>query len=829
MVVNSSDIEQCDTKKDYTKCDSNYTFETSDSDDTKKVKCETKCKDDFYTSESEVSNGTCYCKNVKKKCGEYDSNNAMDTCDINTLHDQCKVSADYTGKKGCNTQEACTKLCTDYKKEYKGTLCKDTCYCTNETPPTPEDNTSSETCKKVSNTLMCPSKYKNESVSVLDEDEEDNNIKDYYTYNTLLKRKDQLYAFCGCDNEIKKKYDYYFGDKKPLISKLWKESIRKVEKENCDLYTTFKEKLNEATKEKGDDLIVRNDKLNTLIAYEMCRITNRLHDRGLQYNYPAFTQEWLDYYLSENSDSGKIFKKLLQFITVFILLRILLKTILPGNPVKDPKISESLFLSLFTNKDMYENSIPEQLKNSIYSLFIVVTIIVFVFFHGKTHFIPSIIIYILIFVFSIFLKDITNNSTHIVITFVFSLLFIIIHSFTYKEKHEITNKEDKDIDNPTEEIEFTSGTRNGWYKGIIIAFFIASLGGSLYYSSRDGKTKPKNTYRSMFSYLAIPLIFFFAPEFRHYIDTGIGILSLFAFIIIGSVIGKFSGKGSGLSYAIGALVCGVIGLILFFSDAYTYKSDNFFTGNIVSLFGIIGIILLPIITVIIIYIIYKIYKKKDIGKRFYAFNLGGKFIIGILLLIIIGVLFLFGYFIYINNTNKKEDSLNILEKDEDTNIEKDKEDLEAEYDYEKTQSSTFAIGCIFMTLSFIILVSIIFNNNENIPHMKFISFTFTTLLGLLPLFVSIVLINFSIGMSHPGIELLLLILYRFLSFIPAHITKSKYISILKRPTDEWVIPFTPLLSIFLLIYSKLSGTPLPTYFSPSGYKTSSTNHEIFIS
>lgn len=814
MARSTQEIEDCDKNKDSTKCNSNYTFQSTDSDETKKEECENKCKNDFYTSESEVgTDGKCYCKNVKKKCGEYYSNNAMDTCD-ETLYDECIVSEDYTGKKGCNTQEACTKLCTGYKKEYKGILCKDRCYCTNETPPTPEDNTSSETCKKVSNTLMCPSKYKNESVSVLDEDEEDNNIKDYYTYNTLLKRKDQLYAFCGCDNEIKKKYDDYFGDKKPLISKLWKESIRKVEKENCDLYTTFKEKLNEATKDEGDGLIKRNDKLNTLIAYEMCRITNRLHNRGLQYNYPAFTQEWLDYYLSENSNSGKIFKGLLQFITVFILLRILLKTILPGNPVKDPKISESLFLSLFTNKDMYENSIPEQLKNSIYSLFIVVTIIVFVFFHGKTHFIPSIIIYILIFVFSIFLKDITNNSTHIVITFVFSLLFIIIHSFTYKEKHEITNKEDKDIDNPTEEIEFTSKSRNGCYKGIIIAFFIASLGGSLYYSSRDGKTNPKNTYRSMFSYLAIPLIFFFAPEFRHYIDTGIGILLLFAFIIIGSIIGKFSGKGGGWSYAIGAIVCGVIGLILFFSDAYTYKSDNFFTGNIVSLFGII---LLPITLLLIIFLYLG---KSNIDKRLSVFGKNLKNFIIFLIVVFILALFVFsGYFISVNHTKK----------DEDTNIEKDKEELEAEYDYEKTQSSTFAIGCIFMTLSFIILVSIIFNNNENIPHMKFISFTFTTLLGLLPLFVSIVLINFSIGMSHPGIELLLLILYRFLSFIPAHITKSKYISILKRPTDEWVIPFTPLLSIFLLIYSKLSGTPLPTYFSPSGYKTSSTNHEIFIS
>jgi len=818
MVVTSSDIEPCNKTKDSTKCNSNYTFESGDNDDTKKKKCKTACKTTFYTSESEVgTDGKCYCKNVKKKCGEYSDDNGMNTCDTGTLHDQCQVSADYTGQDGCNTQEACTKLCTDYKKEYKGTLCKDTCYCTNETPPTPPEDPSSETCKKVSSTLMCPSKYKNESVSVLGEDVKDNNIKDYYTYNTLLKRKDQLYAFCGCDNEIKKKYDDYFGDKKPLISKLWKESIRKVEKENCDLYTTFKEKLNEATKDEEDGLIVRNDKLNTLIAYEMCRITNRLHDRKLQYNYPAFTQEWLDYYLSENSDSGKIFKGLLQFITVFILLRILLKTILPGNPVKDPKISESLFLSLFTNKDMYESSIQEQLKNNIYSLFTVVTIIVFVFFHGKTHFIPSIIIYILIFVSSIFLKDITDNSTHIVITFVFSVLFIIIHSFTYKEKHEITNKEDKDIDNPTEEIEFTSKSRNGWYKGIIIAFFLTSLGGSLYYSSRDGKTKPKNTYKSMFSYLAIPLIFLFAPEFRHYIDTGIGILSLFAFIIIGSVIGKFSGKGGGWSYAIGALVCGVIGLLLFLSDAYTYKSDNFVTGNVVSLFGII---LLPItLTLVFLIIKYDIYKRLSVLR-------GGlrQFIKYILIPLFILTLLVFSiHFININNKNNKNVD------DEDTTIVKDKEELEAEYDYEKTQSSTFAVGCIFMTLSFIILVSIIFNNNENIPHMKFISFTFTSLLGLLPLFVSIVLINFSIGMSHPGIELLLLILYRFLSFIPSHFTKTKYISILKRPTDEWVIPFTPLLSIFLLVYSKLSGTPLPKYFSPTGYKTSSTNHEIFIS
>lgn len=115
-----------------------------------------------------------------------------------------------------------------------------------------------------------------------------------------------------------------------------------------------------------------------------------------------------------------------------------------------------------------------------------------------------------------------------------------------------------------------------------------------------------------------------------------------------------------------------------------------------------------------------------------------------------------------------------------------------------------------------------------------IPFLISTMFGILPLAVFLIIINYSIASFAPSMALFFLVLYRVSGFLVAGKPDSGFGKVIlaitgKRKTDVWVMPFLPWITYIIKAYYKIKGDQLPTYFDDTGIATGVTDTNMWIS
>ena len=110
----------------------------------------------------------------------------------------------------------------------------------------------------------------------------------------------------------------------------------------------------------------------------------------------------------------------------------------------------------------------------------------------------------------------------------------------------------------------------------------------------------------------------------------------------------------------------------------------------------------------------------------------------------------------------------------------------------------------------------------------FIPYIISTVFGILPITMFLIIINFAIANYSPAIELLFLVIYRFSGFLVAMTPNSSIGKIIlmifgKRSTDKWVFPFLPMISNFIRLFYFITGDNKPGYFNGGGTITGVSN------
>lgn len=135
---------------------------------------------------------------------------------------------------------------------------------------------------------------------------------------------------------------------------------------------------------------------------------------------------------------------------------------------------------------------------------------------------------------------------------------------------------------------------------------------------------------------------------------------------------------------------------------------------------------------------------------------------------------------------------------------------------------SFAIyGLIFFYIPILLIPMTFFLKGKTLKGLTFsdvLKYTITLTLTI-PLYGILVGTNFMIARANPGIELFLLILFRFMRIF--------YIFGLESFKDEWTIPFTRILDILSSTYYKISGDLKPKRIT--GLQTGVTDHDIWMS
>jgi hypothetical protein len=134
--------------------------------------------------------------------------------------------------------------------------------------------------------------------------------------------------------------------------------------------------------------------------------------------------------------------------------------------------------------------------------------------------------------------------------------------------------------------------------------------------------------------------------------------------------------------------------------------------------------------------------------------------------------------------------------------------------------------------TFIIFILTFFKQNILTDGLFFI---ITSVIGIFPLAIFLIVINYIIASYQPMAEMALLILYRMSGFIWSMNPKNAFGKILLyilgvRPTDKWVLPFLPWISIPIRLYHYLTDDKaLPGYFKPVATSTGVTNTDLWLS
>lgn len=112
-------------------------------------------------------------------------------------------------------------------------------------------------------------------------------------------------------------------------------------------------------------------------------------------------------------------------------------------------------------------------------------------------------------------------------------------------------------------------------------------------------------------------------------------------------------------------------------------------------------------------------------------------------------------------------------------------------------------------------------------------FVMASLIGIIPLAVFFILLNFAVTNLAPMAELALLVVYRVLgaawSFNPKGPGSILLTIMGVRPTDKWVLPFLPWVTLPIRAYYHLTGETLPGYFDPKPTVTGVSNTDMWLS
>lgn len=346
--VNTKACYTCAPGKKYKVC---RTFPSPKTDED----CKKDCKDTYNADSYLYDNDKCYCGNTKPSCENYDYITPDNAC-TDKSKKECmlipesvindKIVPDISNQSECNTE--CDKImgsdglyCTDNNEK---------CICTNPSikPNDPDisDDESNTTCSDDTR-MKCP----DNKTYVLQKG--DNNIQDeYFEYGTLLSKEDVPYALCGCDKSVINTYNKSFKDipknQRPTLYKIWKQAVKNIKQTNGKLYSKFNEELKRKTMDV--DGTTDLNKLKSLIALEMCRITNDKYSRVKIVESPNPSENpggWLKYHLSNSSSSGKTLNNGTKALVILMLIHVLFRTVIP----KNGNIEDSLIYALFMPQD----------------------------------------------------------------------------------------------------------------------------------------------------------------------------------------------------------------------------------------------------------------------------------------------------------------------------------------------------------------------------------------------------------------------------------------------------------------------------------------------
>ena len=139
-----------------------------------------------------------------------------------------------------------------------------------------------------------------------------------------------------------------------------------------------------------------------------------------------------------------------------------------------------------------------------------------------------------------------------------------------------------------------------------------------------------------------------------------------------------------------------------------------------------------------------------------------------------------------------------------------------------------ALGILFIISA---LSMFILNKSPNSRYL--VSYTLSTLFGILPIATFLILINFAIASYSPAIAIFFLVLYRISGSVSAMFPNSAIGTVIlkifgKRKDDKWVLPFLPLVSNLIEVFYWISGDPKPGYFNPrAGVSSGTANTDMW--
>jgi hypothetical protein len=297
-------------------------------------KCNLKC-DQMSASTFYYDNtlNRCYCGNTKEDCKQTYA--STENC-MKDFTKTCELQSN-TQVNSRNTDDITNSNCNDVCNKILGATgfycdASSKCICINPNPPAPP----SDYCTNNTDHLTCSN---NKCIPTID-DLKNKVDEKYYKYDLGLNQDQQKAAYCGCDYDILQKYKdilqtYDVAD--ITLSTKWKLAIEKFNEagNTKSVHDIFQESLN-----------LNENELRTLMAYEMCRITNDKYPNGRNSVkiVPDISQpkEWLEYYFDSST-----MKTVAMILVICMLLHILFRTLFP----QDGNIENSLIYAMSIPND----------------------------------------------------------------------------------------------------------------------------------------------------------------------------------------------------------------------------------------------------------------------------------------------------------------------------------------------------------------------------------------------------------------------------------------------------------------------------------------------
>lgn len=139
----------------------------------------------------------------------------------------------------------------------------------------------------------------------------------------------------------------------------------------------------------------------------------------------------------------------------------------------------------------------------------------------------------------------------------------------------------------------------------------------------------------------------------------------------------------------------------------------------------------------------------------------------------------------------------------------------------KPQGIIGYIACIYLIIAISIFIYVSKTRTGDKRSAAF-AYIFGTVYGTVPLIGFVVLLNLIIGYISPQTELILLIIHRFLSIFSKVPVLKYFISV--NENSPWTLPFLPVVTAYIKLYYKASGSTKPDSYDKnfSDYTVSNT-------